>query len=218
MMRLLFIVIGYIFGLFQTGYFYGKLTHVDLTKEGSGNTGATNALRVMGLKHALVIFFFDALKAFLPVFAARMLFRGQPTEYVMAAYAAVGVILGNDFPFFLKFKGGKGVAATAGWVLAMDWRIFLIGITIFFAIAFATRYVSVASITIAFVTVGLHALFALTGLITIPSPEIIEFFIVIPLISLLLIVRHGGNIKRLLNGTENRFGKKKEEKAEDQKP
>ena len=214
MMRLVFLIAGYICGLFQSGYLYGKLTGVDLTKEGSGNTGATNALRVMGLKSALIIFFFDALKAFIPVFAARMIFRGSETEYVYAAWAVLGVILGNDFPCWLKFKGGKGVAATAGWVLAMDWRILLIGLAVFFTIAFSTRYVSIASIVIAFMVVILNSVFIALGLITIPMPGLIEYMVIISVVSLLLIVRHGGNIKRLLHGTENRFGKKKEKDQE----
>ena len=80
MIRLLFIVIGYLFGMFQTGHFYGKLVNVDLHKCGSGNAGATNALRVMGLKGGLIVFFFDCMKAFIPCFTVRMIFRGQPMD------------------------------------------------------------------------------------------------------------------------------------------
>ena len=208
MIRLLCVIAGYIFGLFQTGHFYGKLIGVDLRKKGSGNTGATNALRVLGFKHAFIIFFFDALKAFIPVFAARMIFSGQPEEFAYAAYAAFGVILGNDYPFFLRFRGGKGVAATAGWLLAIDWRLFLICLTIFFAIAFLSRYVSLASmITMTLIFIGC-VIMAFTGMIPVSGTYRLEFIALIFVMGVLIFVRHKGNIKRLLNGTENRFGHK----------
>ena len=119
------------------------------TVSGSGNTGATNALRVAGIKGALIVFFFDALKAFIPCFAVRLIFRSDPYMYVYLVYTAFGVILGNDFPFYLKFKGGKGVAATCGWCFAWQWQITLLGLALFFSIAFATGYVSLASIIVA---------------------------------------------------------------------
>ena len=210
LIRLLMVLVGYLFGMFQTGYFYGKLINVDLTKKGSGNTGATNALRVLGVRSGLIVFFFDALKAFIPVFTVRMIFKDTPYEYVMAAYCVLGVILGNDYPFYLKFNGGKGVAATAGWVLAMDWRIFLIGISIFFIIAFATRYVSVASLCIAVLTVILFALFILTGWIDIAPPGRYEVLAIVLICAVLMFVRHRGNIRRLIHHEELRFGSKKE--------
>jgi len=208
MLRLLFIVIGYAFGLFQTGYIYGKIVHRDLKKEGSGNTGATNALRVLGVKGGLIVFFFDALKAFIPCFVVKMIFKDDPMKYVYLMYTAIGVSLGNDYPFFLKFRGGKGVAACFGWFLAFDWRIALIAISLFFILAFSTRYVSISSISAALFALILVPVFVRLGWLTIEA-NYAEVLILISIAQAILIVRHSENIKRLINGTENRFGSKK---------
>ena len=208
MLRLLFIVIGYAFGLFQTGYIYGKIVHRDLKKEGSGNTGATNALRVLGVKGGLIVFFFDALKAFIPCFVVKMIFKDDPMKYVYLMYTAIGVSLGNDYPFFLKFRGGKGVAACFGWFVAFDWRIALIAISLFFILAFSTRYVSISSISAALFALILVPVFVRLGWITIEA-NYAEVLILISIAQAILIVRHSENIKRLINGTENRFGSKK---------
>ena len=210
--RIVLIAVGYLFGLIQTGYLYGKITGVDLRKKGSGNTGATNALRVAGIKGALIVFFFDALKAFIPCFAVRLIFRDDPYMYVYLVYTALGVVLGNDYPFYLKFKGGKGVAATCGWCFAWQWQFTIVGLALFFLIAFTTGYVSLASIIASIYIVGVAVLFGFLtyyGFAPMPfsNPIYIEFLILVALTSALLIWRHKGNVKRLLNGTENRFGK-----------
>lgn len=210
--RFILIAVGYLFGLVQTGYFYGKITGTDLRKNGSGNTGATNALRVMGIKGALIVFFFDALKAFIPCFAVRLIFKDDPYKYVYLVYTALGVILGNDYPFYLKFKGGKGVAATCGWYFAWQWQFTLVGLALFFSIAFATGYVSLASIISALYIIGAAAVFGflpMSGFGPQPfsNPIFLEFFFIVVFLSLLMIWRHKGNVKRLLTGTENRFGK-----------
>ncbi len=211
MLRLLLVVIGYLFGMFQTGHFYGKIKNVDLHKSGSGNAGATNALRVMGFKGGFTVFFFDCLKAFIPCFVTRMIFHGQPMEYVYFAWCALGVILGNNYPFYLKLKGGKGVAATGGLTLALNWQMALIGIVIFFSIAFITRYVSLASIIIACSLSIMAVLFSMPaiGWIPVETPQRIEFLIIWIALMMLMIWRHKGNIDRLIHGTENRFGSKK---------
>lgn len=219
MIRIILVLAGYVFGMFQTGWFYGKAVGVDLTKEGSGNTGATNALRVMGLKGGLTVYLFDALKAFIPCFLVCHVIRwkganvSDVTPYMYMMYTALGVILGNDFPCWLKGRGGKGVAATSGWTLAWNPVIWLFGMGLFFAIAFLTKIVSVASITISFVVIALAFAFgqykwapaAFTG-------QCWEFYIIVIFLQLLMICRHKDNIVRLINGTENRFGKKKERK------
>ena len=208
MLRLLFLLIGYGFGLFQTGYFVGKIVHRDLKNEGSGNTGATNALRVLGVKGGLVVFFFDALKAFIPCFIVKMIFKDDPIRYVYLMYTAIGVSLGNNYPFYLQFKGGKGVAACFGWFLALDWRIALLGISLFFILAFTTRYVSISSIAAALFVLVLTPVFVHFGWIDVGT-HFVEVMILIAVDQCLLIYRHKDNIKRLMNGTENRFGSKK---------
>ena len=213
LIRIILIVIGYAFGLIQTGYFYGKITGNDLRKEGSGNTGATNALRTHGIKAALVIFFFDALKAFIPCFAVRLIFQNDSLRWVYLMYTALGVILGNDYPFYLRFKGGKGVAATCGYAFAWNWMYTLIGLAVFFSIAFLTGYVSLASIS---ASVFLFLCGILFGFVELggPGPVFFEFLAVLLVLQFLLIWRHRENVKRLVKGTENRFGHKKKAAAE----
>ena len=118
MERIICLAIGYICGLLQTGYLVGKMNHVDIRKEGSGNAGSTNALRVMGWKAGAMTFAGDVIKCLAAVLIARYLYRD--TEYVplLAMYAGMGATLGHNFPFYLKFKGGKGIAVLAGLVLA----------------------------------------------------------------------------------------------------
>jgi glycerol-3-phosphate acyltransferase PlsY len=223
LIRLLLVIVGYAFGLFQTGYIYGKITGNDLRKVGSGNTGATNALRTHGFKAAFLIFFFDALKAFIPCFAVRLIFMNDSLRWVYLMYTALGVILGNDYPFYLKFKGGKGVAATCGYAFAWNWAYTLIGLALFFSLAFLTGYVSLASIS---ASVFVFLCGVLFGIIYLGGPASMvfwEFVLIVAVLQFLLIWRHRTNIRRLIQGTENRFGHKKKtavsEKtaAEDQK-
>lgn len=209
LLRLMVLLIGYLCGSFLAGHFMGKLFHFDLTKMGSGNVGATNALRSLGLKHALLIFFLDALKAFLPVFIVGQVIKADSFRFIYMIYTALGVILGNDYPFYLKFKGGKGVAATSGWGLAMNPLIWALSMALFFALAFATRYVALASIIATLFSTGMFIFFAASGRTPVPEGAMTEFVLILVLIELLLIFAHRENIRRLLQGKENRFGSKK---------
>lgn len=210
MIRVLFIVVGYLFGLFQTGYFYGKKTGTDLKKSGSGNTGATNALRVMGLKGGLIVFFGDALKALIPCLIVRLIFKDQGIlAYTYMAWTGLGVELGNNFPCYLNFNGGKGVAALSGIGLAWSFIAWGSLMAFFFILAFATRFVSLASVLTCILLIGTEFLYGKIawGEAMFSAPAV-EFYIIMAVIAVLVIVRHKSNIKRLLNGTENRFGKK----------
>ena len=220
MLRVLFIVIGYLFGLIQTGFFYGKKKGVDLRTQGSGNTGATNAFRVFGVKGGLFVFLVDFLKAFIPCFLVRMfVMRDDPVSYVYMIYTALGVILGNDFPFYLRFKGGKGVAATSGWMLAFHLPSWGIGMGIFAVVVLLTHYVSLGSIISCLSAIALAGLFVFTSLWTVgvptpfPTPFAVEFFIIAAALQILIVFRHRANIRRLMAGTENKLGKKKSAEA-----
>lgn len=108
MEQIICLAMGYVFGLFQTGFIYGRSKGIDIRQHGSGNSGSTNALRVMGVKAGLIVFMGDFLKTVIPCFLVRILFRSQPGYiYVLILCAGFGVILGHNFPFYLKFKGGK---------------------------------------------------------------------------------------------------------------
>ncbi|MBP5281217.1 MAG: glycerol-3-phosphate acyltransferase, partial [Lachnospiraceae bacterium] len=122
MVRVISIVIGYAFGLFQTAFFYGKMHGIDIREHGSGNSGTTNALRVLGTKAGLIVFLGDCIKCILAIVIVRLIFGGSHAEIVklLGLYAGAGAILGHNYPFYMNFKGGKGIAATAGMVIAFD--------------------------------------------------------------------------------------------------
>ena len=123
MERAICLAMGYVFGLFQTGYLYSKSKHMDIRNYGSGNAGSTNVLRVMGVKAGLIVFLGDAGKMILACLLTRMLYAGQPEMlYVYLLYTGLGVILGHNYPFYMGFKGGKGIAASAGLLASLDWR------------------------------------------------------------------------------------------------
>ena len=202
---LICLIIGYVFGCFQTGYIYGKLHGIDIRKYGSGNAGTTNTLRVLGKKAGYITYLGDALKAIFAILLVKYLIYGTLLAPVMdfhllLAYTGFGVALGHNYPFYLNFKGGKGIATTSGVMLALDLRIGLVGIIGFFIIFFATRYVSVGSLYMSIV-------FPICVLIFYPGEW--HLFAVSVVFWLMAWMRHRENIKRLLNGTENRFTKKK---------
>ena len=107
MERLLCVVIGYLLGLIQTGYIYGKINKIDIRKHGSGNAGTTNALRTLGWKAGVITFIGDCLKCVLAVTLVRLLFSQNSHVELYAMYTGLGAVLGHNFPFYLNFKGGK---------------------------------------------------------------------------------------------------------------
>ena len=212
MERVVSLVIGYTLGLIQTGYFYGKFHGVDLRKHGSGNSGATNTLRVMGKTAGLIVLFGDLMKSFAACLIVRLLFGSADPEMTLlyVLYAGAGAVLGHDFPFYLKFKGGKGVASTSGMIIALlDIRIFLICLAVFAGTVFLTRYVSLGSM------LGAITFFLSWTYITWNKMNVLadscrlESCILVFLVAALAIERHKANIGRLLAGKENKLGAKK---------
>lgn len=217
--RILCLAGGYLCGLLQTSYIYGRLNGIDIREYGSGNAGTTNALRVLGKKAGLVVFLGDVFKAVIAVVAVRLIMKGiYPNEvYMFIAYAGFGVVLGHNFPFYLKFKGGKGIAATAGVVLGFLDPVIILTCLVVFTIAVAiTRYVSLGSILMVTTFATMYTIFALSGkysfdLNVAASKEcMIESVIVVIVMALMAIYRHKANIKRLINHEENKLGSKKE--------
>ena len=145
------LALGYIFGCFQTGYFYGKVFKgIDVRNYGSGNAGTTNTLRTLGKPAGYIVFLGDALKAVFAVWIVRyLLFPGLgDVTKILETVTALGVVLGHNYPFYMNFKGGKGIAATGGFMFALDVRIALIAAIVFAVVFFTTRYVSVGSLAI----------------------------------------------------------------------
>ncbi len=206
MERIICILIGYVFGLFQTGYFYGMTKHVDIRKHGSGNAGTTNALRTLGWTAGVITFIGDCLKCVLAVVVVHLLFGQNENIALLSMYAGMGAVLGHNFPFYLKFKGGKGIAATAGLVLSTNPIMFLIVALIFAAIVLTTRYVSLGSIVIMIVFVIEVVVYGQNGGFQLAQPQLYELYAVVVFLAGMAIYRHRANIKRLLTGTENKFG------------
>lgn len=206
MERFICLLIGYVCGLLQTGYLVGKLNHIDIRKEGSGNAGSTNAVRVMGWKAGLMTFAGDVLKCVAAIFIVRYLYRGSECLPLLAMYAGMGATLGHNFPFYLKFKGGKGIAVLAGLVVSTNPAMVPIPLSAFLIAVIFSRYVSLGSLlasTLFFLEVVTYGQY---GLFHMAAPYLYEMYILVLLLTLLAWFRHKENIKRLLAGTENRFG------------
>lgn len=201
------IVIGYCLGMFQTGYIYGKLHHVDIRQHGSGNAGATNTLRTLGLKAGLITFFGDLGKAMLAMLIAWLLFHKEYPGMVMLLemYAGLGAVLGHNFPAYLKFKGGKGIACTAGFILAFYPPMAVLCLLLFIVVVAVTRYVSLGSILVMVCFFVQLVVFGQLGYLRINHDFMNEMYIVGAVFAVMGIWRHKANIKRLLDGTENKF-------------
>lgn len=212
MERLICIVIGYLFGLIQTGYIYGRLNHIDIREYGSGNPGTTNALRVLGKKAGIITYIGDCLKAVAAGLIVRFIFSENHEEIikVLILYAGLGTVLGHNFPFYLKFKGGKGIAATSGMILSFDLRLALLGFITFTTVALVSKYVSLASLAM---MVGFLIETIIIGQVIgfgVEPVYLKEIYGLALILTGLAFYKHKDNIKRLVNGTENKFGKKKE--------
>lgn len=207
MVRVICLLIGYVFGLFQTAYFYGKAHGIDIRQHGSGNSGTTNALRVLGTKAGLIVFAGDCLKCMAAVWLVRLIFGNTYHEiiYLLCLYTGAGAILGHNYPFYMNFKGGKGIAATAGMVLSFHPYFIITGVLLFFVPFFTTHLVSLGSLLvyaglmIQLVICGQTGLFA-----EMTQGELIEMYVVFACLTVLAFWKHRENIKRLIHGNERK--------------
>ena len=219
MLRLAALAIGYLFGTFQTGYIYGKLKGVDIRNYGSGNTGATNSLRTFGWKGGAITFIGDCLKAILAIVVVKMFFGEafEGNERILELYAGMGAVLGHNFPFYLKFKGGKGIACTLAVAFAVCPGTVPVCLTVFFLCLALSRYVSLGSILMVLLFMIQVFVFNFYGVLGMAGSEVIEFNILAFIFCAMAIIRHRANIVRLINGTENKIGQKSEKKEECEK-
>ncbi len=204
--RLLCLLLGYFCGSVQSGYLIGRLKGIDIRNYGSHSTGATNSLRVMGPAAGAAVLAGDILKALIPCFAVRWLFRDQPdVQYLMVLWTAVGVILGHDYPFYLGFRGGKGVASTIGVFAAVSVPAGLMWGAVFLTVVFITKYVSLSSIcAMTFLAVFIILCF-FRGALPVSGDHALEYMILALVIPLLSIWRHRSNVGRLMRGEESRL-------------
>lgn len=214
MERLICLLIGYGCGLFQTSYIYGRACGIDIRDHGSGNAGMTNALRTLGAKAGAITFFGDCFKCVVAVVIVRLLFGNTYPEYIrlLGLYAAAGTILGHNYPFYMKFRGGKGIAATAGLFLSFDWRVTLISAVIFLVVFFTTNYVSMGSLCIYIGFVLEVILMGQMGLFHMEQSYLNELYIASILLACLAFYKHRENIKRLIRGEENKTYLKRKDK------
>lgn len=213
---ILFVVLplaAYVIGSTPSGVLLARARGVDLRKCGSGNVGATNVGRVLGRPWGYLCFVLDVAKGLLPVLAAGMLLRpaeGHPELYKQAAWLAVacGAILGHVFSFWLKFRGGKGVATALGVVVGVFPYFTYAGLIAFglwILVTLISRYVSLGSI------VAAAAFVPLLVILNWPAMDIWPLVVFAAAMATLIIVRHRTNITRLIHGTENKIGAKKQE-------
>jgi len=207
MYRILALLIGYAFGMFQTAYFVGKMSGIDIREHGSKNAGFSNTNRVLGRKAGAVVFVADIIKTILAFVVATLLFDGGGTffasDFILPGlYAGIGSILGHDFPFFLKFKGGKGISCSLGLILMLDWRVALIAFGTGAVLVILFRYISLASLTIVFLAPILMMVFGYS----------IESVVLAAASCALAWFLHCGNIQRLYKGEERKFSFSKSSK------
>ena len=210
--RILALVCGYFFGTFQTGYIYGKCHGIDIREHGSGNSGTTNTLRTLGWKAGAVTFLGDLFKAIIVVVIFHFIYKNTYPECVkcIELYAGFGAVLGHNFPWFLKFKGGKGIACTAGVILAVCPIAAPVCLILFVGAVVITRYVSLGSILVVLAYLVQAVIFNHMGWLGNTGAYAVEFDVLVACFTAMAVWRHKANIKRLLNGTENKFGQKAE--------
>ncbi len=196
---LISIPLAYLLGSIPFGYLLVRIFRKqDIRATGSGNIGATNVARSGAKGLGIATLLLDLGKAFAAVKIAQHI---SPGNYDLAVAAAVAAILGHVFPVWLAFRGGKGVASALGVFLALTWPSALGILGVFLVVFLITRYVSLASI----IAAAVFPLFAFY-FVSFKTPIVIAGFLFIPL---LIIVKHHQNIRRLLSGTESRFGSRK---------
>lgn len=201
--RIICLIIGYAFGMIQTSYFIGRTRGLDIRDYGSGNAGTTNAMRVLGKKSGMATVIIDILKCIAAVVVTWLIFRNSEYTPLLKIYTSLGAVLGHDFPFFLKFHGGKGIATTAGMIIAFgDWRLIVLGVACFFIPVLITHHVSVGSLCLSASFLVGTILFGQLGGYGMVQDRRTEMYLLIALITALAFFQHRGNLKRLAEGTE----------------
>lgn len=201
-------IVCYLIGSINSSILISKIVSgKDIRESGSGNAGATNMLRTMGKKYAIITLVIDILKGVAAIILAKLAIRFGVMDTV-TYIAGVAVVLGHNFPVFFGFRGGKGVATSLGVVLMLDWKIGLIVLIIALTIMAITRYVSLGSVMAAVVFIAVQ-----TAVMLVTNTFDIIRFICVMALGVLLIIRHRSNILRLIRGEENKLGSKKKEES-----
>ncbi|MBM4400022.1 MAG: glycerol-3-phosphate 1-O-acyltransferase PlsY [Candidatus Cloacimonetes bacterium] len=205
------LVIAYLLGSIPTSYLIGRFFfNTDIRSSGSGNTGATNALRTFGAKTGVIVLIIDILKGVVAVMIARMLMISAHSMFsfnLVESLSGLVVILGHVFSVFLKFKGGKGVATAAGVFFVLSPLPLVFCLVLFAYVVYTSKYVSLGSILAAVS----FMLIDLVSQIISRFPNIPRLMLIVVIV-LLILIRHRSNLKRLLEGRENKVVFRKKEK------
>jgi glycerol-3-phosphate acyltransferase PlsY len=196
---------AYLLGSIPVGFLAAKARGIDIRVVGSGNIGATNAMRALGKPAGIFVLLLDVAKGFVAVvFLPILIYKIYPTQAIyLGIVAGIFAVLGHNYTCWLKFKGGKGIATTAGVYLALaPWAV-LVALGVFVFAVLLTRYVSAGSIS---------AAAALPITVWIMTPNKLFLCIVTTALGAMAIYKHKSNFQRLMAGTENRLGKKTEER------
>jgi glycerol-3-phosphate acyltransferase PlsY len=190
-------LIAYLLGSIPFSVWIGKAFYgIDVREHGSGNAGATNTLRVLGKKTGFIVLFLDSLKGFLAANVVSVLDLDESLLLNYQMLFGMMAVIGHIYPIFAGFKGGKGIATLLGIVIAMSWKVSLVCMLCFVLTVWITRFISVGSM----LTCILSPLFVLV----IHGNEMVFIYFCI-VVALMVVYTHKSNIKRLLNGTENKF-------------
>jgi len=201
---LITLIFAYLAGSLPTGFLVARAMRVDITQVGSGNIGATNVFRVLGKGPGALVLIVDLLKGALAVLVAPMLAAAMtPTDSLaLPALAALGAVLGHNYTCWLGFKGGKGVATSAGAMAALIPPAFGVTVITWLLVVFLTRYVSMASIAAALIL-------PVATIFTVSGPTRWPLVAFTSALAALAVWRHRANIERLKAGTEHRINKSK---------
>ena len=210
MVILAVLLIGsYLLGSIPFGYLAGRLAGTDIRQLGSGNVGATNVVRVLGKRYGYPVFALDVLKGFGAAKISMLAAPGRPPDWnspeIFGIFAAMSGLLGHLYPPWLRFKGGKGVATSAGALLALTPVATLIGVAIWIIVFWLSRYVSLASVTAAVVLPIIIMLVSWHD-----QNKIKPLVYSSACVAAVVVWRHRSNLSRLMRGTEPRFSRKRE--------
>ena len=211
-------LLGYLLGSINTSIIVSRMRGSDIRQHGSGNAGLTNMLRTFGGRAAVITLLGDVLKGVLAVVAAKYLSIvlclvlkievPNPVAFsvLLKCASGLGCVLGHNFPVYFRFKGGKGVLTGATVMGMIDWRLMVTALVIFVIVCVLTRYVSLSSIFGSCAVIIMSFVLYFKKLTALDGISVVAFSVIV---GGMTVIRHSGNIKRLISGTERKLGEKK---------